>query len=107
MKSIATTHQFYVSSGKVHTIGEPLKGSAQSAEVRQESDDLRNPADSAASGFYITNAYNSFIGNAASGGWSGFAFPNLMKPIGYSKEVEFVPERRKTLVSKDNPPPSC
>ena len=27
-------------------------------------------------------AYNSFIGNAASGGWSGFAFPNTPQPLG-------------------------
>jgi hypothetical protein len=28
---------------------------------------LQNPSDTAASGFYISNAYNSFIGNVASG----------------------------------------
>lgn len=34
------------------------------------------PADTSASGFYFLNAMNTIIGNAASGGWSGFAFPN-------------------------------
>ncbi|ETO24993.1 hypothetical protein RFI_12152, partial [Reticulomyxa filosa] len=29
----------------------------------------------------VSNAFNYFIGNAASGGWSGFAFPNLPDPI--------------------------
>ena len=40
------------------------------------------PADTSASGFYISNAMNSFVGNAASGGWSGFAFPNVAVPLG-------------------------
>jgi hypothetical protein len=40
------------------------------------------PADVTASGFYITNSHNNFTGNAAIGGWSGFAFPNLPEPIG-------------------------
>jgi hypothetical protein len=43
---------------------------------------LLNPADTSASGFYISNAMNTFIGNTASGGWSGFAFPNVVAPLG-------------------------
>lgn len=39
--------------------------------------ELLVPSDIAASGFYISNAYNRFVGNAASGGWSGFGFPNF------------------------------
>lgn len=39
------------------------------------------PADITASGFYIPNAYNTFVGNAASGGWSGFAFPGFRTPV--------------------------
>lgn len=46
-----------------------------------QSANLLVPADTSASGFYISNAYNDIIGNAASGGWSGFAFPNLPKPV--------------------------
>ena len=34
-----------------------------------------------ASGFYITNPYNDFVGNAASGGWAGFAMPSLPSPV--------------------------
>jgi len=45
-------------------------------------DQLLIPADTSAAGFYISNAMNSFIGNAASGGWSGFAFPNVAEPLG-------------------------
>ena len=39
--------------------------------------ELLIPSDIAASGFYISNAYNRVIGNAASGGWAGFGFPNF------------------------------
>ncbi|MDQ3235287.1 MAG: hypothetical protein M3Q07_26045, partial [Pseudobdellovibrionaceae bacterium] len=54
-----------------------------------------NPADRAASGFYISNANNRFIGNAASGGFAGFSFPNMPKPIG--------PNRGKPVIPKDVP----
>jgi hypothetical protein len=40
------------------------------------------PADTSASGFYFLNAYNTIYGNAASGGWSGFAFPNAPQRMG-------------------------
>lgn len=46
------------------------------------SGELLIPTDTSASGFYISNAMNRFVGNAASGGWSGFAFPNIPKPLG-------------------------
>lgn len=35
------------------------------------------PADSAAAGFYISNAWNIVRGNAASGGWAGFAYVRI------------------------------
>ena len=46
---------------------------------------LTLPADTSASGFYVTNAWNNFTGNVAIGGWSGFAFPILPTPIGLSR----------------------
>lgn len=46
-----------------------------------ENKDLILPSDMSASGFYITNTYNDFIGNAASGGWAGFAMPTLKLPV--------------------------
>eukprot|EP01084_Bolivina_argentea_P204467 349184_1 len=46
-------------------------------------DALAVPVDTSASGFYISNAYNIIRGNAASGGWSGFAFPNIPYPLGF------------------------
>lgn len=57
-----------------------------------QSDDLLNPADRAAAGFYITNTNNKFFGNAASGGFAGFSFPNLPKPIGPSRDADVVPK---------------
>ena len=67
------------------------------------------PADSTASGFYITNAYNRFIGNAASGGWSGFAFPSLATGIGEHRfytapgdKKLFNPVARPTLEFRGN-----
>lgn len=38
--------------------------------------------DIAASPYYFTNSYVKIIGNAASGGWAGYSFPNLAKPVG-------------------------
>jgi len=51
----------------VHVIGRPAEGPGQGGEYFYETDELRNPADAAAAGFYITNAMNSFVGNTASG----------------------------------------
>ena len=66
----------------IHPIGQVATGAAQIGTIRTESADLRNPADSAAAGFYITNARNYIYGNAASGGWTGFSFPNVPLPLG-------------------------
>jgi len=63
------------------------------------------PSDSGAGVFYITNAYNRFIGNAASGGWAGYAFPNLPKPVKLHqnyKNGKFTPMSRPTLEFKGN-----
>lgn len=46
-----------------------------------EGPDLILPSDMAAGCFYITNTYNDILGNAASGGWSGFAIPSLKLPV--------------------------
>lgn len=65
----------------VHFIGAPARASGQFTGWTVAHDELILPADVAASGFYVTNANNRFRGNAASGGWSGFAFPQLQKPV--------------------------
>ena len=67
----------------VHPIGMPaaISTSGQTCEDIVQSDTLTLPADSAAAGFYITNGQNTIVGNAASGGWAGFALPQLDKAI--------------------------
>lgn len=66
----------------VHMIGPEIpSGGGQTTPLYTESSDLILPADVTASGFYITNVRNNIIGNTASGGWSGFAFPNLPEPL--------------------------
>ena len=61
------------------------------------------PADATASPFYITNAYNTLVGNAASGGWAGFAFPALRQPVKAHRNVaSFTPESRTMLRFEGN-----
>lgn len=55
--------------------------SQQLPYYNEDPDKLILPSDMAAAGFYITNAYNHIFGNAASGGWAGFAFPMLDTPL--------------------------
>lgn len=57
----------------------------------EQSKDRILPADSTASAFYITNIHNDIVGNVASGGWAGFAFPILPFPIGASYTDSFRP----------------
>jgi len=71
-------------------------GNGQTIPVFSQSSDLILPADATASGFYVTNLHNDIIGNAASGGWSGFALPVLHSPIGSNKNVNMRPADRLT-----------
>lgn len=61
---------------------EAATGTGQAGIEVVASDAIAQPADVAAAGFYITNAQNTFVGNAASGGWTGFSFPNLPQAVG-------------------------
>jgi hypothetical protein len=73
----------YNLAAHIHSIGPvPWGGGGQTTDIFQQSATLTLPADVTASGFYITNVHNHIIGNAASGGWAGFAFPNLAEAIG-------------------------
>lgn len=65
----------------VHFLSSPGRSDGQTCDDVAQSDTLLLPADVTASGFYITNAHNVLIGNAASGGWAGFAFPMLPSPV--------------------------
>ena len=74
----------YNLAAHVHFIGSPAIGGAQRIPYFEATPDLTLPADVTASGFYITNLQNTVKGNVASGGWAGFAFPNLHVPNGPS-----------------------
>jgi G8 domain len=76
----------------IHMIGPSIPtGDGQQTQIYQQSATLTLPADVTAAGFYITNVRNELIGNAASGGWAGFAFPNLPRPIGIYRNVNMRP----------------
>jgi hypothetical protein len=75
----------------IHPLADMPWGYGQVTQVYQPSASLNVPADVTASGFYITNVHNSIIGNAASGGYSGFSFPNLPSPTGLSRAVKLRP----------------
>ncbi len=59
-----------------------LKQAGQEGFELLESSAFANPADRAAAGFYITNGDNEIFGNAASGGFVGYSFPNLPEATG-------------------------
>ncbi len=98
----------YNLAAHVHPIKTPagplLSDGSQAGESFAEETGLLLPADTSASGFYISNAYNDIIGNVASGGWSGFAFPNLDEAIGasYGLRPGFVPSERPTKTFRGN-----
>jgi len=86
----------------IHYLGEAAWGNGQQTAINYESPDLALPADVTASGFYITNVNNYIIGNAASGGWAGFAFPSLQSPIGLHKDVNIRPSSLTGLTIDGN-----
>jgi hypothetical protein len=111
----ATAHCYYLEDGveeknvinynlavKINTIHGPMGGESQTGDKLESNSTLILPADGAAAGFYITNAYNTFIGNAASGGWAGFSFPNLPEPIGISRGIRMVPQKPPTKNIRGN-----
>jgi len=76
-------------------LGTPAAGSFQGGlTVNQGDYGLTQPNDVAAGGFYISNAMNTYIGNAASGGWAGFVFPNLFFPINEHQSWKMDPSAR-------------
>lgn len=112
-------HAFYLENGveerntirynlaaHVHPIKMPADGgNGQDGELFFSAPDLFLPADASAAGFYIPNAYNTIEGNAAVGGWAGFAFPNLEGPTGEFRGVDLglhAPARRPVLSFKAN-----
>ena len=110
-----TGHAFYLESGVeeqntieynlasfIHAIDGPLLMGSTLADVLQTSR-IAVPADHTASGFYISNAYNYIVGNAASGGWSGLQFPVLPDPVDKTLRYNgIVPKDRPALVINGN-----
>ena len=98
----------YNLAAHVHPIGQVKKGGGQGGQTQSQNcpaagcsttndNDILQPADMASACFYISNAYNRYIGNAASGGFAGISFPNLFKSIGPSSGAPFSPAEAKTL----------
>lgn len=69
----------------VHPINVAGSGGGQQGTARWASDSFFDPTDAGASGFYSLNLHNSWIGNAAVGGFAGFGFPSAPRPIKDSK----------------------
>ncbi len=94
----------YNLAAHIHPIFRPANG-RRKGEVFEESKDLLFPGDVSASAYYISNAYNTFRGNAASGGWASFAFVSLPFPVGLSKGIDYGrnnPHHRPTLSFEGN-----
>ncbi|CAE7293492.1 unnamed protein product, partial [Symbiodinium pilosum] len=62
------------------------------------------PTDATAVGFYCTNAWNRWIGNSASGGFSGFHFPAVPYVLGdsYSQNRDYHPDEKELLEFDSN-----
>lgn len=86
----------------VHMLGTPASGDGQTVADVAQSDDLLLPADVTAAAFYITNAYNYIVGNAAVGGWTGFAFPQLPAPLRLHRHLAITPSARPLLLFDGN-----
>lgn len=86
----------------VHPLGKPAAGGNQEGQKFTGDASAVVASDHAASGFYITNSYNIFIGNAASGGWSGFMFPALSTPLMELRNNGQVPHTRPLLRFEGN-----
>jgi hypothetical protein len=80
----------YNLAAHIHVLGAPQNPSlglngddfyGQTLSFYPATSSLLIPSDIAAGCFYVTNMYNTLVGNAASGGWTGFSFPSLPLPI--------------------------
>jgi len=120
-------HAFYLEDGveennklyynlvaHVHPISTPASGVRNfgvttdvGAQNFYSSASLLVPADVSASGFYVLNANNEFVGNTASGGFSGFAFPYAPLPLGMFRtsmnySSNYVPVKRPLKIFLGN-----
>ncbi|GBG25007.1 Spermidine synthase [Hondaea fermentalgiana] len=75
----------------VHFMESPRTAFAQFMDDVSSSEDLTQPADTTASGLYITNCANRYVGNAMSGGYAGIAIVKLERPIMNFRNVDPAP----------------
>lgn len=94
----------YNLAAHIHPVGGHIAigDGGQTIPEFSQSDALTLPADVTASGFYLSNLHNDIIGNAASGGWSGFAMPVFHRPTGPHKDLNYRPANRLTKVIDGN-----
>lgn len=77
---------------------------SQYTDTLKTGTNLAHTTDVSASPYYFTNGYSIIIGNAASGGWSGFSFPNLIGPVGLHTQFRpwFTPKNRPIIQFQGN-----
>lgn len=79
----------YNLAAHIHFLGSPARAtSGQFGDDVYATAALMLPADVTASGFYISNGFNVVVGNAASGGWAGFAYPIVSAPLKLSAVIQ-------------------
>ncbi|KAI9015632.1 hypothetical protein DFJ74DRAFT_732320 [Hyaloraphidium curvatum] len=118
----ATGHCFFLEDGveennelhynfgaHVHTIGPAVIPFLDtfyqqfSAWVDEDPSNLILPSDVSASVFYAANLHNSWLGNAASGGWAGFGFPSLARPVrAFALVSDMSPRSRPFILFRGN-----
>ena len=92
----------YNLAAAVDVIGDAAAGDADRGVVAASSKSLVQPSDVSASCFYFSNAHNTIVGNAASGGWAGFGFPGLPAPLGVHSAADVEPRSRPLLRFRGN-----
>ncbi|KAK9805518.1 hypothetical protein WJX72_002989 [[Myrmecia] bisecta] len=85
----------------VHPIGQAAGGITQAGNVYKQSDQLPNPSDASASGFFFPSAFNRITNNAASGGWAGFMFPVLLSPIQENQAQTYINPSTRPFIRFD------
>merc|ERR1719343_1451208 len=68
----------------VHIISPTFYGYGQVGVTLATTEDRLVPTDATAVGFYCTKRNNRWVGNSASGGFAGFHFPQVRRPLGLS-----------------------
>eukprot|EP00754_Rhynchopus_humris_P021028 Rhum_TRINITY_DN14723_c0_g2::Rhum_TRINITY_DN14723_c0_g2_i1::g.112480::m.112480 len=92
----------YNLAAAVDVVGDAAAGDPDRGVVAAASKVLVQPSDVSAACFYFSNAHNTIVGNAASGGWAGFGFPGLPAPLGVHSAEDIEPRSRPLLRFRGN-----